>query len=36
MTPIEEAIQLVKKYDKREISIKILLHNLELLLEKEN
>lgn len=34
-TAIEEAIELVKKYDSKQISIKVLFYNLELLLEKE-
>ena len=32
---MQEAIELVKKYDNREIPIKVLLYNLELLQEKE-
>ena len=32
---MQEAIELVKKYDNREIPIKVLFYNLELLLEKE-
>jgi hypothetical protein len=34
-TAMQEAIELVKKYDNREIPMKVLLYNLELLLEKE-
>jgi hypothetical protein len=34
-TPMQEAIELVKKYDIREIPFKVLLFNLEQLLEKE-
>ena len=32
---MREAIELVKKYDSKEIPIKVLLYNLELLVEKE-
>jgi len=32
---MQEAIELVKKYDSRQIPIKVLLYNLELLVEKE-
>ena len=34
-TAMQEAIELVKKYDNREIPMKVLFYNLELLLEKE-
>ena len=34
-TAMQEAIELVKKYDNREIPFKVLLLNLELLLNKE-
>lgn len=34
-TPMQEAIELVKKYDNREIPFNVMLFNLELLLEKE-
>lgn len=34
-TSMQEAIELVKKYDNREISMKVLFYNLELLQEKE-
>lgn len=34
-TAMREAIELVKKYDSKEIPIKVLLYNLELLVEKE-
>ena len=34
-TAMQEAIELVKKYDSRQIPIKVLLYNLELLVEKE-
>jgi predicted nucleic acid-binding protein len=34
-TAMQEAIKLVKKYDNREIPFKVLLLNLELLLNKE-
>jgi hypothetical protein len=34
-TAMQEAIELVKKYDKREIPMKVLFYNLELLEEKE-
>lgn len=34
-TAMQQAIELVKKYDNREIPMKVLFYNLELLLEKE-
>lgn len=34
-TAMQQAIELVKKYDNREIPIKVLLYTLELLQEKE-
>jgi hypothetical protein len=34
-TAMQEAIELVKKYDNREIPMKVLFYNLELLQEKE-
>ena len=34
-TAMQEAIELVKKYDNREIPFNVMLFNLELLLEKE-
>lgn len=34
-TAMQQAIELVKKYDNREIPMKVLLYNLELLQEKE-
>jgi len=34
-TAMQEAIEFVKKYDNREIPMKVLFYNLELLLEKE-
>ena len=34
-TAMQQAIELVKKYDNREIPFKVLLYNLELLQEKE-